>query len=73
MGLTSDFINMKRSKGTALLYLGVYCGGLILTGSVEVEFMPGIYIIKDGVFEVSGNAGAEGEYRSGSVCLNSLA
>lgn len=31
---------------------GVYCGGLTISGAANVTFAPGVYVIKDGAFEV---------------------
>lgn len=39
---------------------GVFCGGLRIKGTSDVEFEPGIYVIKDGAFEVSGESRIHG-------------
>ena len=39
---------------------GVYCGGLTITGSSEVTFEPGIYVIRNGLFTVSGASSIAG-------------
>lgn len=31
---------------------GVYCGGLVIDGASDVDFEPGIYVMKDGEFQV---------------------
>ena len=54
--------NKHISKGSVTLYPGKYCGGLKITGTAEVEFAPGIYVIAGGKFEISGKAEAEGEH-----------
>lgn len=44
-----------------MLQPGVYCGGLTIMGSSQVQFAPGIYIIKDGDMEVLGTSSIIGE------------
>lgn len=39
----------------------VFCGGLTISGNADVEFEPGVYIIKDGPFNVSDTASIVGE------------
>jgi hypothetical protein len=39
---------------------GVYCGGLVIDGSSDVEFKPGIYVMRDGKFEVTDVSRARG-------------
>ena len=46
---------------TGVLQPGVYCGGLTIMGSSNVEFQKGIYIIKDGDMEVLGTSKIFGE------------
>lgn len=43
---------------------GTYCGGLTIRDEAEVELRPGIYVIKDGPFNVEDEAELEGEYVS---------
>jgi Flp pilus assembly protein TadG len=52
--------NLLVKNGTYTLNPGTYCGGLILKPQADVTFNPGLYIIKDGVFEVQGQANAAG-------------
>jgi Flp pilus assembly protein TadG len=40
---------------------GVYCGGLTILGNSNVEFQPGVYVIKDGDMEVLGTSKIFGE------------
>jgi Flp pilus assembly protein TadG len=40
---------------------GVYCGGLIITGTSIVTLNPGTYVIKDGMLQVSGSATMGGD------------
>ncbi|MFN3961223.1 MAG: pilus assembly protein TadG-related protein [Parvularculaceae bacterium] len=40
---------------------GVYCGGLVIDGQSLVTFDPGIYVIKDGEFQVKDRARISGE------------
>lgn len=47
-------------KSTATLSPGVYCKGLKIEGNAKVTLNPGIYVIKDGKFEVSGDAEVTG-------------
>jgi Flp pilus assembly protein TadG len=39
---------------------GVYCGGLIIDGASDVQFNPGIYVMRDGQFEVKDTSRATG-------------
>lgn len=51
-----------RFKNDVLTLLpGTYCGGLSVTGKVEVQFEPGIYVFLDGKVEIKGNATIRGE------------
>jgi Flp pilus assembly protein TadG len=52
--------NLLVKNGTYALNPGTYCGGLILKPQADVTFNPGVYIIKDGAFEVQGQASAAG-------------
>lgn len=38
------------------VYPGVYCGGLVVDGASFATFSPGVYVIKDGDFQVKGKA-----------------
>ncbi len=41
---------------------GVYCGGLRIDGNARVHLSPGIYVIKDGPFNVDSNSEIDGEH-----------
>jgi len=52
----------KFNSGVHNLTPGVYCGGISLSGSAEVHFAPGTYIIDGGTMKVAGNtASMEGD------------
>lgn len=59
-GCTST--DLVISDGVRTLMPGVYCGGLKITGTANVTFSPGEYVIKDGRLEISGQAVARGSY-----------
>lgn len=55
-----------RSRGTSVntsttLSPGVFCGGLSISGNVDVEFEPGVYVIDGGDFDVTGSGSLYGE------------
>lgn len=54
--------DLEIDKGERTLYPGTYCGGLKINGNARVTFSPGIYVIKDGRFQVKGNATVSGDY-----------
>ena len=54
------FNNFRGSK-TVTLTPGVYCGGITLTGGAQVEVTPGIYVIRDGRFVMSGGGTMHGD------------
>ncbi|MEO9970307.1 MAG: pilus assembly protein TadG-related protein [Hyphomonadaceae bacterium] len=43
-------------SGPTTLQPGVYCGGLIFNGAPDVEFAPGLYIIRNGGWIVNGGS-----------------
>src|SRR5262249_18700838 len=50
-----DYTNFKGSGNKNFtLQPGVYCGGMDLSGPVNVTFQPGLYVIKDGIISESG-------------------
>jgi Flp pilus assembly protein TadG len=49
-------------KGSVTLNPGVYCGGLQISGSATVTFNPGTYVIRDGLFDISGTSTAMGKH-----------
>jgi Flp pilus assembly protein TadG len=53
--------NVEVKRATATLKPGVYCGNLVLKTHANVTFEPGIYVIKDGYFEIQAQASATGE------------
>ncbi len=50
-----DVNDLSLFGKSIILRPGTYCGGLKI-GKSKVEFKPGIYVIKDGPFEVSGTS-----------------
>ncbi len=58
-GCTST--DIKVSTGTVALSPGTYCGGIEVSGDATVNFSPGEYIIKDGLFKVSNSATVNGK------------
>ncbi|MFZ1815237.1 MAG: TadE/TadG family type IV pilus assembly protein [Rhizobiaceae bacterium] len=46
---------------TTTIFPGVYCGGIKLTGGT-VTASPGVYVIKDGVFEIGGSTVLKGTH-----------
>lgn len=50
--------DIKKSR---TLYPGVYCGGIKIGGNADIRLAPGVYVIKDGEFSVTGNAKLRGE------------
>jgi Flp pilus assembly protein TadG len=55
-----DHNKLKLKNVTETLLPGVYCGGLEISGSSNVTFSPGIYVIKDGKFRITNKAVATG-------------
>lgn len=56
-----DHTNMVLSApNTYNLSEGVYCGGLEIKGKAEVHLAPGVYIMKNGPFTVTGQADVQG-------------
>ncbi len=56
-----DYTDMELKGGTHTLSPGVYCDGLELKDGAVVTFEPGIYVIKDGEFKVSGGSSVQGD------------
>lgn len=52
---------MKLRKQSVPIGPGIYCGGLTITSGADIRRNPGLYMIKDGAFEVQANASAVGE------------
>lgn len=55
-----SFSNKVITSGAAVLLPGNYCGGLKISGTAQVVFAPGNYVISDGPFEISGTSSASG-------------
>ena len=56
-----DFNNVKVKNKKTTLSAGVYCGGLTISGTSQVAFEPGVYVIKDKPFVVVDTAGISGK------------
>ena len=54
-------MNLGISSETRTLSPGVYCGGLVISGSSHVTFRPGVYVMKDGPLEVTMTSTITGE------------
>lgn len=58
----------KKSKQLVIkdqnrsLLPGTYCGGIRIEGNSNVTFQPGVFVLKDGPFEVVDSAKVEGNY-----------
>jgi len=52
--------NLELSSGSYVLQPGTYCGGINIKPQANVEFLPGEYVIKDGVLKVQANSSAKG-------------
>ena len=53
---TCEYNNVSYSSGVHPLTPGVYCGGISASGSAELTFAPGTYIIKDGKLKTTCNS-----------------
>lgn len=58
---SSNAKGTSLKKGSHVLNPGTFCGGLKLQAQAVVDFNPGIYVIKNGQFEISSGASAYGE------------
>ena len=56
-----DYNKTKITSGFATLLPGVYCGGIEVSGTANVTFDPGTYVIKDGLFNVKNTASIKGK------------
>lgn len=56
-----DHTNLQLADYRGRLSPGVYCGGLVIDGASEVEFAPGVYVMKDGELQVKANSRIYGE------------
>ena len=52
-GACTDFGGVREGR-TASFRPGVYCGGINFNGSVDVDFEPGLYVIRGGNWMVNG-------------------
>jgi hypothetical protein len=57
-----DFTDLKIVAGSKTLDPATYCGGLEVSGTANVKFNPGTYIILDGKFKVANSAIIKGEH-----------
>jgi len=55
-----DHNNLQLKNGTHTLQPGVYCGNTILKPQAIVTFEPGLYVMRDGYFQVQAGASATG-------------
>ncbi len=55
-----DHNSFTVSGGSPVLSPGVYCGGLRLSSVTKATLQPGLYVIKDGLFTMSGGGILEG-------------
>jgi drug/metabolite transporter superfamily protein YnfA len=58
VGSACDFTDWHNASST--LNPGVYCGGINISGGLQVTLNPGTYILLGGGLSISGNAGATG-------------
>ena len=56
-----DYNKTKITSGFATLTPGVYCGGIEVSGTANVTFDAGTYVIKDGLFNVKNTASIKGK------------
>jgi hypothetical protein len=52
--------NYTASSGSRVLWPGVYCGGIRLSGNVQVTLNPGLYILRGGRFQLENTARIRG-------------
>jgi Flp pilus assembly protein TadG len=53
--------NVSHNSGSHTLSPGTYCGGLSFNGDADITFEPGVYVIKDKDFSISGSVTVQGE------------
>ncbi len=56
-----DENDLELNNVTTTLGPGVYCNGLTIKGTSNVEFLPGVYIIEGGRFKVENTSSVHGE------------
>lgn len=56
-----QYNNTQIDDETVTLSPGVYCGGLTVKGTSKVTFVPGTYIIRDGLFRLGDSASLSGD------------
>ncbi|HUS97259.1 MAG TPA: TadE/TadG family type IV pilus assembly protein [Hyphomicrobiaceae bacterium] len=52
--------NLQLSSGTHTLQPGVYCGNTIIKPQANVTLAPGLYVMRDGYFQVQANSSVTG-------------
>jgi hypothetical protein len=57
-----DFKKLKIAGGSKTLHPGTYCDGLEISGSANVSFSSGVYVVKDGEFKVQNDARINGDH-----------
>ena len=67
-----DYNNLQIKSETRTLWPGVYCGGLKIDGTSRISLEPGDFVIKDGIFSVSGTSELKGEHVSFLLMGSSL-
>ncbi len=56
-----DHTDLQLLNHYGRLSPGVYCGGLVIDGASDVTFDPGVYVMKDGEFQVKDASRISGE------------
>ncbi len=56
-----DFSDTALSEYNGTLHPGVYCGGLAISGSSDVDLAAGVYVIKDGPLTIADTAKVTGD------------
>ncbi|MEM7041204.1 MAG: TadG family pilus assembly protein [Pseudomonadota bacterium] len=56
-----DFNDTALSEYNGTLHPGVYCGGLAISGSSDVDLAAGVYVIKDGPLSIADTAKMTGD------------
>jgi Flp pilus assembly protein TadG len=57
-----DYTNMSVNSEVRTLSPGVYCGGLLISGTSNVTLNEGLYVIKDGSLQVTHTASLSGQH-----------
>lgn len=56
-----DHTNLTVTSSVTTLEPGVYCGGIVIDGSAQVNLEPGIYVLKDGGLTITSSATMTGD------------